>query len=254
MSHPCQPLVALIPAREGSKRLPGKNTKRLAGRPLLRYTVAAAQQSGVFARIVVCSDDPVVWQLAYQWGVEWFERAPVPDGQPDIVWIREVLTQLKPRPMAFAILRPTSPFRTAETIRRAYQVFTLPDQTADSIRAVEPAKQSPYKMWTQSGPAQPIKPLLDGGVDGVPYHSSPTQAAPVVYVQNSSLELSWTSNVEGYGTITGRKVAPFFTRGLEGFAIDTEADWREAEYLARTRPDALPAVDVAGVSPAPAAQ
>jgi hypothetical protein len=60
--------------------------------------------------------------------------------------------------------------------------------------------------------------------------------------------MSWTANVETHGTISGRKIAPFFTDGIEGFSIDTEADWREAEYLARTRPDLLPPVDVARLS------
>ena len=249
MTHPCQPMVALIPARAGSKRVPGKNTRLLNGHPLFMYSVWAAQQSGVFTSVNVCTDDEMVgWELVDSMiPIIW--REPVSDAQPDIAWVRYAMECFGRRPMSFAILRPTSPFRTAETIRRAYAQFTVPDQTADSIRAVEPAKQSPYKMWTQSGPAMPIKPLLEGKhPDGTPYHSSPTQSLPTVYVQNSSLEMSWTSNVETHGTISGRKVAPFFTREFEGFSIDTEADWREAEYLARTRPDLLPSVDLARVS------
>lgn len=252
MTHPCQPMVALIPARAGSKRVPGKNTKLLHGQPLIAYAIAAAQQSGVFAHVCVCSDDPLVFQFVctsgVDYGVSYLDRPPVPDDQPDIVWVRAALNSvgvaILGRQMSFAILRPTSPFRTAETIRRAYAQFTLPDQTADSVRAVEPASQSPYKMWTQAGYADPIKPLLQGNrADGVPYHSCPTQSAPLVYVQNSSLEMGWTSNVEMHGTIHGRKVAPFFTQGYEGFAIDTLADWREAEYLIASGEAVLPTVE-----------
>ena len=70
----------------------------------------------------------------------------------------------------------------------------------------------------------------------------------MVYIQNSSLEMGWTSNVTEHGTIHGRTVAPFFTRGVEGFAIDTEDDWRRAEALAADTPALLPPLSVAPVS------
>jgi len=255
-------MVALIPARTGSKRVPGKNTRCLGTHPLIHYSIASAQQSDVFDRIVVCSDDPVVWKLAYQAGVEWYERAPVTDQQPDVVWVREVLEHLTPRADAFAILRPTSPFRTAETIQRAYRQFTLPDQTADSIRAVEPVTQHPYKMWVAPHycpkgyeAVYPIVPLHEGKhPDGTPWHSSPTQSLPTVYVQTSALEMAWTRCVEVYGTIAGRKVAPFRGSAVEFFSIDTEDDWAQAERLARESPDLLPPVGVAGLSTAAPAQ
>jgi CMP-N,N'-diacetyllegionaminic acid synthase len=251
---PAVKMVALIPARAGSKRVPGKNTRLLNGVPLVCYTIAAALQSDVFRRVTVFTDDDAVWNVDEPGCWSLYRRKPVSDEQADIEWVREALTSA-PRPMSFAILRPTSPFRTAETIRRAYAQFTLPDQTCDSLRAVEPVKQSPYKMWTQAAPCMPIKPLLEGKhADGTPYHSSPTQSLPLVYVQNSSLEMSWTSNVETHGTISGRKIAPFFTEQFEGFSIDTEADWREAEHIARAYPDALPPVDVVRLSSAPAGE
>jgi CMP-N,N'-diacetyllegionaminic acid synthase len=252
-------MVALIPARAGSKRVPGKNTRDLNGQPLIAYTIAAAQQSGVFARVVVCSDDSNVWKIAYQLGAEWFERAPVSDTQRDVEWIREVLEQMRPQPEAFAILRPTSPFRTADTIRRAYQQFCDMNDCVDSIRAVRPVTEHPYKMWRSTGPAgfekaYPIKPLHEGyHADGTPWHSSPTQSLPTLYVQTSALEMAWTRCVEVYGTISGRKVAPFFGSPVEFCSIDTPDDWDEAERLARTRPDLLSPVDVARVSTAPAA-
>ena len=237
-------MVALIPVRAGSKRVPGKNTRLLAGHPLIAYTIAAAQQSGIFAQVRVCTDDHGVWAMGGP-GTSWYtmRRAAVPDDQPDIAWVREMLPRCHPRPDSFAILRPTSPFRTAATIRRAYQKFQAMGECGDSIRAVEPVKQTPWKMWTLEGPGHPIKPLLTGtNPEGVPWHSCPTQTCPQVFIQNSSLEMSWTSNVEVHGTIHGRKVGPFFTEGYEGFSIDTEEDWQEAERIARTHPEALPVI------------
>ena len=130
----------------------------------------------------------------------------------------------------------------------------------DSLRAVEPVKQTPYKMWTWLGPGYPITPFSDRKhPDGTPYHSSPTQSLPTVYIQNSSLEMSWTANVEVHGTIHGRKVGPFFTEGYEGFSIDYPEDWATAERLiaegvphadpSRTRgqaPSCVPLPDASG--------
>ena len=247
-------MVALIPARAGSKRIPGKNLKLFRGHPLIAYTIAAAKQSGVFTDVLVSSEDDATLRLARKYGAGAIWRPPAysSDTAPDILWVKQVLLRLKEsghRPDAFAILRPTAPFRTAETIRRCAREFHAPDQTVDSMRAVEPAQQSPYKMWVLPYEFGPLKPLLEGKhPDGTPYHSSPTQTCPIVYVQNASLEMSWTSNVEVYGTLTGRKICPFVTRDLEGFDLNTPADWREAEHLAACYPDRLPPVDVARVS------
>ena len=242
-------IVALIPARAGSKRIPGKNMRPLAGHPLIVYTIAAAQQSGIFTQIIVSSEDDATLRLAASSGARSIWRPPAwsTDEAPDILWVRGVLEHLADRreaAHAFAILRPTSPFRTAETIRRAYRQFTLPDQTADTIRAVEPVTQHPCKMWQQvHGPHGPIKPLVEGKhADGTPWHSSPTQTLPTYYVQNASLEMAWSYVVRDYGTITGRKIAPFFTEGFEGFDLNTPADWREAEYLIASGQAVLPEV------------
>lgn len=231
-------MVALIPARAGSKRVPGKNTKSLGGYPLLVHSIVAAQQSGVFKNVAICTDDTDAAIYAKCHGAMVFWRETVSDHQPDIEWVREALKTLA-RPDAFAILRPTSPFRTPTTIRRAFAQFTLPDQTADSIRAVEPVTQHPGKMWALNFGV--ISPLLNyTRSDDVPWHSCPTQTLPAFYIQNASLEMGWTANVEVHGTIHGRKVAPFFTEGYEGFDVNTEADWAEAERLIASGAVSLP--------------
>lgn len=242
-------MVALIPARAGSKRCPGKNTRRLAGHPLLAYSIAAAQESGVFECVYLSSDDESALGVGRDHGARLIVRPSefATDASPDIQWVRDalrVVTLNTARPDAFAILRPTSPFRTAATIQRAYKEFCAMADCGDSIRAVEPVRQHPGKMWTCQGPAYPIRPLLDmKHPDGTPWHSSPTQSLPTMYVQNSSLEMSWTANVEVHGTIHGRKVGPFFTKGYEGFAIDTEEDWAEAKRIAAAHPELLPQIE-----------
>ena len=226
-------MIALIPARAGSKRLVGKNTKLLAGHPLIAWTIAAAQQSGVFEWILVCADAPEVWEVADRYGAHASWRAPADDAQPDIVWLRDALThRINWRPMTYAILRPTSPFRTAETIRRAFAQWRRECDCCDSLRAVTPAAHTPYKMWIPQGVGMPMTPLLEGlHPDGTPYHSSPTQTLPVVYVQTGGLEMGWTRNVECFHTISGRKITPFFVDGAEAVDLNTMDDWERAERM-----------------------
>lgn len=216
-------IVALIPARSGSKRLPGKNRKHLGGKPLIQWTVDAAQSSGIFDVIAVSSDDII--------GLPFLDakmiRRPAAfarDESPDIQWVQHALERVEC--IAFAILRPTSPFRTADTIRRAWAQFQ--SSHAQSLRAIEPVKQHPGKMWQLTGPTR-MMPVLDRQMAGTPWHSSPTQTLPPVYVQNASLEIAWRSTVEDTGTIAGTVVAPFFTEGWEGFDINTPEDWATAE-------------------------
>ena len=96
-------MVALIPARVGSKRVSGKNMKLLAGRPITAYAIEAAKQSKVFTRVLICTDDDDVARLAYAPDVYW--REPVADDQADIVWVSGALASLMLRPDAFAIVR-----------------------------------------------------------------------------------------------------------------------------------------------------
>ena len=128
----------------------------------------------------------------------------------------------------FSLLRPTSPFRTAATIRRASARFIAQDGV-DSLRAVEKCAQHPGKMWVVDGDR--MSPLLPSGSDGQPWHSTPYQALPPVYVQNASLEIAWTRVVFEGRTIAGNVLAPFLTEGYEGFDINDPHEWMVAERL-----------------------
>lgn len=237
-------IVALIPARAGSKRIVGKNTRELAGHPLIAYTIAAAKQSDVFDNIIVCTDSAELGVLvddAYDTAV--FMRQPSGDGEPDIYWVAQVLRDLKPSEDAFAILRPTSPFRTAETIYRAYFSFLDWSEHSDfdSMRAVEPCGQHPGKMWTRAAVNGFMSPLLLQPT-ATPWHSRPTQTLPKVWVQNASLEIAWTETVERTGTIAGDRILAFETHGHEGLDINTERDWVWAEHLIATGQAKLPEI------------
>ena len=203
--HPERDLTVLIPARGGSKRCPGKNTRMLGGKPLIEWTIDAAKAAHV-ARIIVSSDDPAVWPIARYHEVELHLRKPehATDDAPDFAWVYD-LRQLIETPY-FALLRPTSPFRTASTIRRAFAA--LVGSKAHSVRAVARVTHPhPAKMWQLEAGTRYMQPVMRGcHPDGTPYHSSPTQSLPVVYEQTSSLEMTWASNITTLGTIHGHTV------------------------------------------------
>src|SRR5687768_13148598 len=176
--------VALIPARAGSSRVPGKNIRELAGHPLIAYTIAAACRAGVFDAIVVSTESDEIAAVAQRYGAEVPALRPpefATSTSPDIEWIEHVLQALEAEGRqfeAFSILRPTSPFRRPQTIRGAVERLRELRGHADSVRAVQPCREHPGKMWTIEGDL--MKPLL-AQPDGIPYHSRPYQDLPAVY-------------------------------------------------------------------------
>jgi CMP-N,N'-diacetyllegionaminic acid synthase len=244
--------VALVPARAGSTRVPGKNIHPLAGHPLLAYAIAGAHESGVFDAVIVSTDSEEIAAVARHYGAEvpWLRPPEMATAtSPDIEWVHWTLRSLAAEGREwdlFALLRPTSPFRRGDTIRRALHQL-LEQEDADSIRAVEPCRQHPGKMWLLEGAM--MRPLLPQG-DGVPLHSSQRAALPPVYVQNSSLEIAWTRVALEGRSIAGERIAAFISDPVTGFSIDYPEDLRRAEELLAAGDAALPEVREAPVEAA----
>ena len=235
--------VALVPARAGSERVPGKNVRPLGGHPLIAYTLAAAHESGRFDAVIVSTDSSEIAAVARHYGGEIPSLRPAELAtatSPDIEWIAWTLPQLVEHYDLFAIVRATNPFRGPDVIRRGLeQLLATPD--ADSIRAVELVKQHPGKMWVLDEVGRLMRPLLDQSHLDVAWHAGQYQALPPVYVQNSALEIAWTRVVAATGTREGRMLAPFLTQGYEGFNIDDEDDFAAAErLLAEGRAELVP--------------
>ena len=232
--------IALIPAKSTSQRIKDKNIVELAGKPLMAYSIAAALESGVFDDVYVVCRDPRYKAIAESYDAKVFERGEYTErtNSRDYAWVFEIMQRLHleyRRYNMFSILRPTSPFRTADTIRRAFNEF---DEYMDSLRAVEPVSQTPYKMWWAQDNA--LHPLLMQSAE--PEHSSQSQHLPRVYVQNASLEMAWTDTLWRTKTIAGAKVQPFYTQGWEGFDINVPWDLVKARYLIKHGHARLPEV------------
>jgi N-acylneuraminate cytidylyltransferase len=235
--------VALIPARSGSKRVPGKNIRPLAGHPLIAYSISAALESRLFSAVIVSTDSERYAEIAQYYGAEVPFIRPVElsgDTSPDIEWVEYTLKRLAEdgRPFdCFSILRPTSPFRLPETIQRAWAEFCA-EAGVDSLRAVEKCSQHPGKMWVVRG--RRMLPLLPFGPSDQPWHSSQYPSLPEIYVQNASLEIAWSRVVFDERTIAGMVLMPFLTSEHEGLDVNKASDWAVAEHLVQTGQAKLP--------------
>jgi CMP-N,N'-diacetyllegionaminic acid synthase len=243
--QPTLRVIALIPARSGSKRVPDKNIRSLAGHPLIAYSIAAAYASEVFTDIIVSTDSEEYAAIARYYGAEVPFLRPVDiagDQSPDIEWVDHTLTHLQSHGReydCFSILRPTSPFRQPETIKRAWGEF-ISRAEVDSLRAVEKCSQHPGKMWVVRGDV--MYPLLPISPREQPWHSSQYPSLPEVYVQNASLEIAWSQVVFEKHTIAGDLIMPFFTTQYEGFDVNSEYDWKLAEEMVTRRRAHLPQI------------
>jgi N-acylneuraminate cytidylyltransferase len=146
-------ILAIIPARGGSKGIPRKNIRPFYGYPLIAYSIAAAQQAKRAMRVLVSTDDKEIAAIARDWGGEVpFLRAAAlaQDDTPDLPVFQHALDWLAKEqnyhPEIVVQLRPTSPLRPKDCVDAALQVL-LDHPDADSVRGVVPAAQNPHKMW-----------------------------------------------------------------------------------------------------------
>ncbi len=204
-------VLALIPARGGSKSIPRKNLLVLAGKPLIAHSIAQALASRHITRTIVSTDDPEIAEVARACGAEVPFMRPAmyaEDRSPDIDVFRHALEWLRDRegyrPEAVVHLRPTGPVRRVERIDSAISML-LSHPEADSLRSVGMPIQSPYKMWRMvEGRLEPL--LRIPGVAEA--HSSPRQGLPPVYWQNGYVDIIRPRVIER-GFMAGDHVLPF---------------------------------------------
>lgn len=229
-------LVALIPARSGSKRIKNKNIKLLNKKPLLAYSILSAKKSKLFEKIIVSTDSIKYKSIALKYGAEVpYLRKKKNSGSlsSDFSWVSDLFDYFKKKKIYFThffILRPTSPFRTHNTIKMAWKKYCK--FNADSLRAVEKIKQRPEKMWKIKGNYL-IPYLKNKKIKGQPSYNSQSENFPEIYIQNASLEISKSSVINKYKTITGKKIIPFFTKKYEGFDINQKEDFIYADFLTK---------------------
>jgi len=234
--------IAIIPARSGSKRVPGKNIRLLAGHPLLSYSIAAARQSGVVDRVLVSTDSPEIADIGVEYGAEVLGLRPESlsdDGADDFSWFSyalEIWVESAPSQL-WAVLRPTSPLRSAASIAQAHARLQS-SVWADSVRALRPVTEHPGKMWRMVESGEATTYLDQGGA-----YNGPTQALEPLYVQASSLEIVRRASAESHRSIAGKAVLGMVLPGEESRDINSELDWELMEKLVSDKPSLLPQLD-----------
>jgi N-acylneuraminate cytidylyltransferase len=229
-------ILAVIPARGGSKGLPGKNIRSFGGHPLIAWSIAAARQSALVTRVIVSTDDEGIAAVARAYRAETPFLRPATLAQDDttdfpvfehaVHWLAEHEGY---HPDIVVQLRPTSPVRPIGLVERAIgSLLEHPD--ADCVRGVIPAGQNPFKMWRCHGEDRPITPLLV--VEGIaePYNA-PRQALPPVCWQTGHIDAIRVSTITQKRSLTGDVIYPLMVDPRYAVDIDNLSDWARYEAL-----------------------
>jgi len=229
-------ILALIPARGGSKGIPRKNIRSFAGYPLIVWSIAAGLQAKSISRVVVSTDDEEIAAVAREYGAETpFMRPPelAQDRTTDLPVFEHALKWLEDiegyKPEIVVQLRPTSPIRPLDCVDKAVSIL-VKHVDADSVRGVVPAAQNPHKMWRFNGFDSPMNPLLH--VDGIaePYNA-PRQILPPVYWQTGHIDAIRASTITSKHSMTGSTAYPLVIDSRYTVDIDTPTDWEKYERL-----------------------
>jgi N-acylneuraminate cytidylyltransferase len=207
-------ILALIPARGGSKGVPRKNILPLAGKPLIAYSIEQAHAARHITRVVVSTEDAEIAAVARDLGAEIPFMRPAEfarDISPDIDVFGHALTWLRDYegyvPELVVHLRPTGPVRRVELIDEAIERLVAHPE-ADSLRSISAPIQTPYKMWRIEGDY--LRPVAT--VDGLtePF-CMPRQMLPPVYWQNGYVDIVRARVVLEEGLMCGHTILPFIT-------------------------------------------
>jgi CMP-N-acetylneuraminic acid synthetase len=226
-------VAAVIPARGGSKSIPRKNVRPLAGHPLLAYSIEAAREARSVDVVLVSTDDEEIRDVALAYGAEVPFLRPeslARDDTPDWPVFEHALRWLEGergfRADLVVQLRPTSPLRPPGIVDEAVALLSrYPD--ADSLRAVTSPSENPYKMWSLSG--RYLRPLFGDLSDEL--FNLPRQKLPSVFWQTGHLDVVRHPTIFVKGSMTGQHVLPFFVEPGYAVDIDTLEQWAFAEWL-----------------------
>lgn len=227
--------LGIIPARAGSRRIPGKNWKPLAGRPLADYVMAAAAQATLLTEIVVSSDSEEVLALGH--GYPNFHCIPRPAAlstatAPAISYVQHVLVHLAEAGLApfdaVAIIQPTSPFTLPEDIDGTVRL--LADSGADSaVSIVEiPHDLNPLKMKVFGAGGQ-LLPYFEPEAGRMAAHD-----LPKVYIRNGSVYVSTLATIEA-GAVIGEDCRGYLMPRERSVDLNDPFDWQLAEFMLANR-------------------
>ena len=218
-------VLAIIPARGGSKGLPGKNIKSVGGKPLIAWTIEAATKSKFIDRVVLSSDDEDIINTAKQYGCEAPFVRPKELAQDDSLAIDTVLHALEQLPHfdITVLLQPTCPLRSAEDIDNA--LSTLFSKNAKSCVSVTTPDKSPYWMYTTDHSGC-LSPLLDTELT-----AKQRQELPLVYVLNGAIYAIRTDILLNTRNFVPDGTVPYLMSKEHSVDVDYQMDLDFVEFL-----------------------
>ena len=228
-------VLTLIPARGGSKGIPRKNIKKLAGHPLIAYSISASLSAELVERTIVTTDDPEIAEIARGYGADLPFMRPeelAQDDTRDLPVFQHALTWLKEQegyqPDLVVQLRPTSPFRPPGLIDKAVKLL-LDNPQASSVRGVVPSNQNPYKMWNIKEDGRML-PILN--LDQPEPYNMPRQELPKTFWQTGHIDVIRADSIIK-GSMSGDEVYSCLIDPIFSLDLDNILDWQQAESRIR---------------------
>jgi CMP-N-acetylneuraminic acid synthetase len=223
-------VLAVIPARSGSKSVKDKNIRLINGVPMLAYSVKHALEAETVTRTIISTDSEKYADIAKKYGCEVPFIRPAEystDTALDFDVFYHALTYMKEKenyvPDIVVQLRPTYPIRNVHDIDAMVQML-VDDEEADSVRCIAPAKEVAYKMWREQDGV--LTPLLD---DIPEAYNMPRQQLPKIYYQNACIDVFRASTILEKKSMSGEKILGY--KMTHNFDIDTEEDFLKAEQI-----------------------
>lgn len=225
-------ILAIIPARSGSKSVKNKNIRLINGKPMIAYSIEHAKESKYINRIIVTTDSEEYAAIAREYGAETPFLRPAElaqDDSLDVDVFAHAIAYLEKEegyvPDVIVQLRPTTPVRDVGDIDRMIEMM-LEDDTVDAVRSVSLTDAVPHKMWYVGEDG-----MLDPIMKDIPEaYNMGRQSLPKIYLQNGNTDVLRPENVTKYHSMTGHRIKGYVMK--EAFDVDTEEDFaRAAQYL-----------------------
>jgi N-acylneuraminate cytidylyltransferase len=228
-------ILALIPARSGSKGVPGKNTKLLGGIPLINYTIQSALASDSLIEVLVSTDDTHIQKIAIEAGAEAPFLRPAhlaQDDTPTLPVIQHALHWLAAQGRdydAVCLLQPTNPFRPAGFIDRAISQFL--QSGADTLISVLPVPLEFNPHWVFEPDANGLLKIATGETTIIPRR----QVLPKAFYRDGSIYLTKIEVLLSKNALLGESITYIEADQTFHVNIDTLEDWEKAENILKYR-------------------
>ena len=228
-------IIALIPARGGSKRVPRKNIRLLDGKPLIYYTVSEALKSKYFSKVYVSTEDKEIARISGEYGAETIDRPKnlARDETPGVSVAQHAVDYIEEKGMkidAICILQPTSPFRKSEHIDKAIELFISKDY--DSVIGVKKVREHPY--WSFIEKNDFLVPFIKEG-----FRVERSQDLPDIYFVNGAIYVVKKDVVKKEKSVFGKKIGALIMDEISSFDIDTAFEFWLADLIMQKKPKNL---------------